>query len=331
MRASPAIAILVLAVGCAEPRGDDHDDPVGQDHVPNLTRFIALGDAGTGEADQLAVAQGIARVCQERGCDFAVDLGDLIYPSGVDSADDPQFETKFELPYAGLDFPFYMALGNHDNYGDAGGAGGYGLDYEAGNHMVDYAERTDRLSEKWRMPARHYTFTYPNVTFIVLDTNTLGFNDIPGSPNHSDEIRAQEAFAQQAVQDARTPWVFAMGHHPYASNGPHGDAGSYDGVPTNGDYSRTFFEEHLCGNIDAYFAGHDHNLQWLEPVASCDGMELVISGGGGAGTYDIEGSHAARFQLETHGFWWFEADATRLRGVAFDEDGEPLFDHTIEK
>jgi tartrate-resistant acid phosphatase type 5 len=42
---------------------------------------------------------------------------DNFYDEGVDSLDDEQFQTKFELPYADIDFPFWVVLGNHD-YGE---------------------------------------------------------------------------------------------------------------------------------------------------------------------------------------------------------------------
>src|SRR5688572_25019386 len=49
-------------------------------------RFVALGDAGEGNENQAAVGQMIATVCEERGCDFALYLGDNFYDTGVDSA-----------------------------------------------------------------------------------------------------------------------------------------------------------------------------------------------------------------------------------------------------
>src|SRR5690242_20330024 len=86
---------------------------------PATVRFVAFGDAGAATGAQFAVAQAMADVCKARGCDFALELGDNIYPEGVRSADDPQFETKFETPYEALKMPFYVALGNHDNGSDS--------------------------------------------------------------------------------------------------------------------------------------------------------------------------------------------------------------------
>ena len=49
------------------------------------------------------------------GFGFVVLLGDNFYEDGVASVDDPQWQTKFEDPYANIDLPFYAVLGNHDH------------------------------------------------------------------------------------------------------------------------------------------------------------------------------------------------------------------------
>jgi len=84
---------------------------------PKVIRFAAMGDTGKGNTGQKDVASAIARKCAASGCDFVQLLGDNIYDSGVTSVTDPQWQTKFEQPYADIDLPFYAALGNHDNGG----------------------------------------------------------------------------------------------------------------------------------------------------------------------------------------------------------------------
>ncbi|MGH8370725.1 MAG: metallophosphoesterase, partial [Gammaproteobacteria bacterium] len=60
---------------------------------PPSVQFVAFGDAGTGTARQAALGRAMARVCADRGCDLALELGDNFYPRGVLSSDDPQFQT----------------------------------------------------------------------------------------------------------------------------------------------------------------------------------------------------------------------------------------------
>lgn len=287
------------------------------------TRFVAFGDSGTGTAAQWQVAQAMADVCLARNCSFALMLGDNFYERGVTSKDDPQFEDKFEEPYASLDLPFFVVLGNHDNAGatsdpDAANATG------VGDFQVAYSKRDDRLSERWHMPARHYDIELGNISLLALDTNTF---------LHANGTRQKE-WIDDAIDGANGPWRIAIGHHPYLSNGRHGNAGAYDGRPDEGFAGKRFkefFDRHLCDEVDLYLAGHDHNLQWLEPIPECGKTQFVVSGGGGASTYDLPGNNRAAFERQTLGFWWFEATPDTLRGVAYDAEGNALFERTLTK
>ena len=74
---------------------------------PPILRFVVLGDGGEGMTPNIKL-NTMRTLCDERGgCSFALYLGDNIYDDGIDTDEglqDPQFEDKFELPYAPLDF-----------------------------------------------------------------------------------------------------------------------------------------------------------------------------------------------------------------------------------
>ena len=107
------------------PTGGDGGSPTEGDAEPTepteptepvrRVRFVAMGDAGEGNTDQYLVGERIAEVCAAKddehgpGCEFVLYLGDNFYDDGVDDVDDSQFESKFELPYAGLDLPFMIS------------------------------------------------------------------------------------------------------------------------------------------------------------------------------------------------------------------------------
>lgn len=206
-------------------------------------RFLAFGDGGTGEADQYAVARSMGTLCRSRGCDFALGLGDNFYPVGVRGVNDPQFRTAFELPYAPLGLPIYMILGNHDYFGSP-------------DAEVAYARVSP--SQRFVMPAPYYTFFAGGIRFLALDTNE------PGA--------AQEAWAKKVLAQSerdREPWVVALGHHPRQSYGAH----QMPEEPLAG-----FLDRVLCGHVDAYFAGHDHDKQLLAPRC---GVTQVIAGTAG--------------------------------------------------
>jgi hypothetical protein len=259
---------------------------------PPPLRFLVLGDGGRGNDAQYRVADGMERICAAHGCDFALYVGDNIYDAGVDSVDDAQFEEKFELPYANLKFPFYMALGNHDHGGDV-------------DAQVAYTARSPR----WRMPARWYTHVQGDATFFALDTDALS----------GGELAAQEEWIERELAKVTTTWKFAFGHHPYLSNGEHGNTG--------GDLA-AFTEQHLCGKVDVYFCGHDHDLQWLQPAC---GTEFVVSGGASDLRSTGQGDNPTFFQASKNGVLWVEVAGDTLTGVFYDESATELFRRQITR
>ena len=273
-------------------------------------RFVALGDAGEGNLAQYAVADAMEVVCAQRGCDFALYLGDNFYDTGVSGVDDEQFYTKFESPYEELDFPFYVVMGNHDL-----GFDGIGLEFWKAPYYVEYTVQ----STKWTMPDTYYSQQVGNVALFGLDTTEIFFDLADDQQRWLD--------AKLTAVDPSTDWIIAFGHHPYVSNGRHGNAGEYEGIPDwvpgagipRGDYIKEFFDESVCGKVDIYFAGHDHNRQWLEDTC---GTTFVVSGAG-AKTTDLEGRGTPTlFEDDTReGFLWVEIDGLRLTASFFDREG----------
>ncbi|MBT8494949.1 MAG: metallophosphoesterase, partial [Deltaproteobacteria bacterium] len=218
-----ALIVAIAAFGCSSGNGSPGDEDPGTPDpsqppsegapdaaVPDPVRFIIMGDVGTGSDDQYKVAEAIKNKCDADGCDFVLLLGDNIYQSGVTSVEDDQWRTKFEQPYGNLDLPFYAVLGNHDYGGIIGvppvgiESGGLGNEWYKGPIEVEYTQHSD----KWNMPATHYTFTWANVGFIMLDTNSI----LWGDKTHGD----QKAWYPTALMEVEgADWVFQAVHHPY--------------------------------------------------------------------------------------------------------------------
>jgi hypothetical protein len=292
-----------------------------------------MGDTGKGNADQRRVAIAIRELCAARGCDFVLMLGDNIYDSGVDSTTDPQWQTKFEQPYSDVDLPFYVALGNHDYGGQilTYDAGGIGNEFGKGKVEVDYMQ----VSTKWNMPATHYTFTWGNAGFVVFDTNSIVWSDT----TYGDQA-AWLPSALAMVSDKR--WIFTAGHHPYRSNGSHGNAGDYDapelaGIPIinplpiqNGDAMKTFFDDHVCGISQVYFSGHDHSRQWIdEPTALC-GTQMIVTGAGASYTDLVDRGNKTFYQDATKvGFMYVVIEGDTFTGEFHDGDGALDFTRTF--
>ncbi len=292
----------------------------------NPVRFLVMGDSGTGTPEQYQVAKAATAVIRKLGCDFVLGLGDNIYEFGVRSAYDTQFESKFEQPYHELQLPFYFVLGNHDNSSDL--LEGDGRQNRNGNYQVAYHYRKDRTSDKWQMPARYYTFRYGPVQFFALDTNPL-----MGADPHWPALynTAQRLWLEQALITSTAAWKIVVGHHPYSSNGFHGDAGSYDDIPGEGQGVRHFLEHSVLGKADLYLAGHDHNLMWLTPKPRHGKTQLIICGAAGRTGPLIEPQRNPTFfqTADTLGFAWFEIAGRTLHSSFYDGTGRQLFEHSV--
>jgi len=348
LRGSSLAACLLstaLAAGCGStPPGGTSDgataDGAGDGGQPDggpprPIRFVALGDTGEGSPAQYTVAAAIENVCADAGgCDFAVLLGDNVYDGGVTSTDDPQWQTKFELPYANLDMPFYAVLGNHDYGGQLlVSVPGLGNEWDKGQWEVAYTG----VSDKWQMPDTHYTRRFGDLGLIALDTNSILWSNT----TYGD----QRAWYPTALSEvAGSQWVIVIGHHPYLSNGQHGNAGDYDapelaGIPIpnplpiqNGDDLKTFFDQVVCGTADLYLCGHDHERQWLdEPTALC-GTEMLVSGAGAKLTDFVDRGNAYHWQDDQDtGFLLIEVDGKQLTGQFYGSDGVLDFERVLTK
>ena len=206
-------------------------------------RVMAFGDFGNGSNEQKTVAQTIAAYHRDRPLDFAITLGDNFYSVGMESTSDPRWQTWFEDLYGPLGVPFYAALGNHDwGHPDSPAA------------EIMYSGKTP----SWRMPSSYYTFTAGPVQFFALDTQSVAL------------AQKQRDWLDLELGRSQARWKVVYGHHPIYS------VGNYEDRP---DLIASVLPI-LAHRADVYLAGHDHNLQALQPQL---GVRFYIAGGGGAG------------------------------------------------
>ena len=341
----PLLALCLSVVGA--PALAAHPSKVSS------AQFVVFGDAGTGLPAQYAVGEAMAQVCAVRGCEFGIELGDNFYPDGVRGVNDPQFQEKFEKPYAPLDFPIYVALGNHDT-------GGNGAWNNRGDFQVDYAN--SGRSAKFRMPARYYRFTVPPkprartapfAEFYALDSSAIVATAKDRNPNWDPEAYGakQLAWFEDALSKSAATWKIAFAHHAYVSNGEHGNAGNYahpsKAIPTaSGQVWRGLLDRTVCRHgVDLFLAGHDHDMEWLQPVSTCGKTQFIISGSGGAGASPLLDRHLPYnwHATYTYGFFWMKLRKHKLTVAAYtlnpdlklpvDEGGKPVsaFEKTLTR
>jgi calcineurin-like phosphoesterase family protein len=178
MTTAHACCAAVLAIAAALPAAPRAGSPA----LPNRTaslKFAVIGDNGTGDEPQYAVARQMADARRRFAYDLVIMLGDNFYGSQGPG----DLRRKFDLPYEPLlaaGVLFRAALGNHDdprtvNYAPIGMAG-----------------------------QRYYTFVKDTVRFVVLDSNAMD--------------KPQLAWFDQTLAAAREPWRIAYFHHPLYSN-----------------------------------------------------------------------------------------------------------------
>jgi tartrate-resistant acid phosphatase type 5 len=222
---------------------------------PGEVTLLVTGDTGMDSEGQRMVATLLESLCEQKDPDGVLLLGDNFYYDGVEGTDDPQWRSKFHAYY---DTPclarlkFYAILGNHDYNGDP-------------SAQIRYT----RVSQgRWVMPARAYTVAFGDVlTLTALDSN---FPD-----------RCYFRFLcsldrlEYALAASRSTWRVAAGHHPALSGGKY---------PRLKPYPRHTLPPFLCRNgFDAYFSGHDHNMQHIEgtgPDIPCRLRQVVLGNGG---------------------------------------------------
>lgn len=313
---SPAHAVPVAAdiTKFAMPTGD-------------RMRILVTGDAGTGTRTQWAVADAAREYHAREPFSMALGLGDNIYETGPTGDHDAQFAAKFEEPNAGLDFPWAMALGNHDASAVFPGDGGW---LARGNYEVAY----HASSSRWWMPSRYYSLRAGSVAeFFVLDLSPLAALIPPILAPYwnvdGEYMNAQRAWLDRALAESTARWKIACAHFPYLSNGSHGNAGSFDGLPAplNGAPAKRFYEDHVLGKVNFMLAGHDHSLQVLETTAATKGTRQIVSGAAsktsgakGSGSGGRANTKALYESQDKLGFMVLDLDATtaNLRVITVD-------------
>ena len=225
--------------------------------------FYLLGDMGSGDNDQLRVAETLTSHIKgnKKNGLFVCGLGDNIYEEGCTSVDDEQFNEKFETPYKDIDdtIKFYMCLGNHDY--------GYSIFNKTGNSLnqINYGILSQQNNKKWYMPSNYYTFQKGDIEFFVLDTNFKNLTN--------DEINIQLEYFINKLKKSKKKWKILMGHHTLRSVGGHGNAG-----PEMEDFFHKLLDK--C-SFDIYMCGHDHNKQVINSKINGKDITMIVCGTGG--------------------------------------------------
>jgi tartrate-resistant acid phosphatase type 5 len=245
--------------------------------------LIAVGDFGNGKPTQKTDAETMATYVAKTGIQFnaALTVGDNFYVHMKD-VNDWQFQSVFEDMYDArrLNFQWFATAGNHDFEKADNGKAKIELEREYSALHPD---------SRWKCLARWYRVDFPQgaqkplVTALMLDSSMPRMTPA--------EWEAQKKWIGEQLADSDATWKIACAHHPFFSNGSHGD---------NGVLQLEWGPIFKKGGLDMYIGGHDHDLQHLElpgwPIS------FVQAGGGGQGITDMRRDVRGPFSRKMYGF-----------------------------
>jgi len=316
------------------------------------------------------VSQAMQDFCRDSAsCDFAVMLGDNIYPSGAtlgaDGKDDAtRFYDNLTAPFGNLvsnkpDYTVYVTLGNHD--WETSRAGGFA--------QIEFLEASD----DFYIDGTFYSVKPPAgngaIELFVIDTSIMLaattvhedeldengaeiVTDVIAVPNyHVEPITEAEknmaVWLEQALKNSTAQWKIVLAHHPiWSSSGSKFEQGRA---------LRDLILPAMCRYADAYLVGHDHTLEVHtddcsvalgEPSAKP--LTQVVSGAAAKQRpvntkfmQQQELKYPEHKTLFARGLLWgfahmqIEGDTARVQLLSIPDDGSPEysldFDYTFER
>ncbi len=247
--------------------------------------FLVYGDDRSDSIAHAVVVRAMAQV----PCDFLVNTGDMVEDGS--SAGDWQSFFDVEAPLL-RDHPIFVAIGNHELYGD-----------QAGASFARYFGFLDGAGT----PHLYGTTRLGLVRFFFLNAT------------HDWESGEERDWLVRELSRADTEeglaWRIAVTHDGPWSSGPHGG---------NARLNAAHIPELLAAHkVDLVLSGHDH----IYVRGSAGDVKYIVSGGGGAPLYPIRpDDRTARKAEATYHFVLVTATADTLRILAQRPDGTVL-DH----
>jgi hypothetical protein len=181
------IALLSAACTGSPDRGPGFPGDLGLAAGPRpVYGFVVVGDYGTGDAEEAAVASRIRSWIATRPFDAFVTVGDNVYGEG----DPEDFPEAWSAPFGWVareQIPIVASLGNHDVTSDGG----------------------EPVMGLLGMSGRWYERSLGSVDFFVLDAN---------DPANESQL----TWLRDALAGSTATWKIAVFHQPAYSCGRHG-------------------------------------------------------------------------------------------------------------
>lgn len=278
-------------------------------------KFLVISDLGNfGGDDQRPVAQTIGNTTYDLAPTAILNLGDTFHYWGVQSVDDPGWQSNFETIYTApsLHNLWYCVLGNHDYQGNS-------------QALIDYTGR----SRRWNMPDRYYTKKFSrgntSVEIIFIDTTPM-LQRTQSQPEIYPDVQLQDTTLQiqwlrQALATADADWVIVAAHHPLFSE------------RADTSHQRADVNAHLGSALasrrpDFYINGDLHGFEHIRRPGDTTDYVTCTSG---SRAFDIPPGPNTLYSSGNSGYIHLGFDKKHATVRMFDRDGNLLYEYTKNK
>jgi hypothetical protein len=218
---------------------------------------------------------------------------------------------SYEQVYTGsqLQCPWYVVLGNHDYRG-------------APSAEIAYSN----ISPRWKLPSKYFKEQFSaggneSVEMFFMDSNPYQ-KDLLRAGSSYPELNAldtvsQNGWIESGLRNSSADWKLVIGHHPLYTCGVRKNQPQY-----MRKFEGLFNETH----VDAYFCGHEHDLQVHKPEGS---VTYFVSGGGGSKRAIQTPFAFTHFAQSSLGFMVVEITSGKMTVTSYNENGQVLHVESI--
>jgi tartrate-resistant acid phosphatase type 5 len=277
--------------------------------------FLVVGDWGrNGQYKQQDVADRMGEVAEDLDVQCILSTGDNFYWNGIASVEDPAWSSSFENIYTAhsLMVDWYPVLGNHDYRGNP-------------QAEIDYTKR----SRRWNMPARYYSIEKnlgrdgkEKILFVFLDTSPFD-NDMYNA-RHRDitkqDSSTQKIWLDSTLANSNAKWKIVVGHHPLYTSGAR--------IKQKQPFLPSIDAILEKYQVDFYFAGHEHDLQYQKPSNK---ITHHFVSGAGSEVRPTGSMEMTQFAASEHGFMAISLQNEQALLQIINEKGKILYKKIIKK
>jgi len=257
--------------------------------------FAVVGDTGTGDEAQLAVARQMVKQREKTPFELVIMLGDNIYEKG----EEKYIKSHFEEPYKDLlaaGVKFYASLGNHDII--------RGLEFQTKYPNFNMGGR------------RYYNFAkgasdnHENLLeFFALDSNVMSLEQLK--------------WLDETLKASKARWKITFSHHSiYSSARMHSPY-----VKLRAQLEPLYVKH----GVNAVFSGHSHCYERVKPQKGVHYFTEGASGEIKRRTLDRGTPLFAAGEDSVNSFLIVRASEDEMKIEAIGADGRLLDSYTIKR